>query len=90
MSAVKDQICLLDGSRGIYLPKDFATSYSMVDWGVSEYDEQVLLSGPEHPEYWDTWDTVLNDAFLIKNNEEWRLAQDGDLFAVLMYTEEDT
>lgn len=50
--------------------------------GVSPADVEVILSGPENDEYWDVWDTVLNDFELKDSSGRWSLWQDGDLFLV--------
>ena len=77
-----EQACLLDGARGIYIPQAFAQNFNMRAWGVSEKDEQILLAGPEHEYYWETWDEVLNDAKILIDDETWVLTQDSDLFAI--------
>jgi hypothetical protein len=79
---VREQACIVDGCYGIYVPRTFARDFNLRDWGVSEADEEILLSGPKHEDYWETWDQVLNDAKIIIDGEAWALAQDGNLFAV--------
>jgi predicted kinase len=53
---------IVDGSFGIYVPQRFVRRYAPADWGVSDADAAILESGPDHPEYWDTWSDVLRDA----------------------------
>ena len=86
-------ICLIDGQMGIYVPQAFARRYLMNagDWGVSAEDRAILLAGPDAPDYWETWDDVLNRSEFRKEIarryspivEHWQLEQDGDLFARL-------
>ncbi len=55
--------------------------------GVSSDQKEILLAGPDHQDYWDTWNTVLNNAYFIDpdTNMRWYLYQgdSGDLFAVI-------
>ena len=70
--------CLVDGCSGQYVPQRFAVCYNMDQWNVKPEDAEILIAGPDHPEYDETWDEVLKTA---KCNG-WALSQDGDLFAV--------
>lgn len=72
--------CIVDGCWGIYVPQRFVTAYDPGYWGVSADDVAVLLAGPDHEHYWDTWDAVLCNA--VGRNGE-LLEQDGDLFVVI-------
>lgn len=75
-------ICLLDSARGVYIPQNFAELFNAADWGISEENKAILLCGPEHEYYWETWEEVLDSAeFTDKNGHIYRLHQDGDLFA---------
>lgn len=69
--------CLVDGLYGHYVPQRFAVSYNMELWNVKQEDATILIAGPDHPEYDDTWEEVLKTA----NCCGWILSQDGDLFA---------
>lgn len=74
---------LLDGRRGIYIPRDFARIYNMPAWHVSDEDARVLIAGPGHPDYLAAWDAVLDTAYLVDDyGATWHLDQDGDLIAV--------
>lgn len=75
---------LLNDSRGVYIPHNFADMFNMDDWGVSESDRAVLIAGPSYKNdwYWETWENVLSKAFYTdKSGNVWRLSQEGDLFA---------
>ena len=84
MNAILEQVCLVDGLHGIHVPKQFVLNHNMTDWGVDHEDMMIILDGPSNEYYWETWDKILNDAKIIIDDEEWTLAQDGDLFAVRM------
>lgn len=73
---------LLDGSRGIYIPQNFAENFDTEEWHVSQEDANILLAGPDHDLYWETWDDVLSTAFYEQNGHTFTLYQDGDLFAL--------
>src|SRR5437764_7412139 len=84
---------LLDSARGVYIPKNFAESFDMEKWHVSENDKACLLAGPydEQDLYWDVWTSVLDNAYFEHNGAKWHLSQDGDLWAyceALMSNEE--
>lgn len=71
---------LLTDARGIYIPRDFAMYFEDMDH-VSDEDMEILKAGPDHEQYWDAWDAVLQNASNVVNGKVWRLYQDGDLFA---------
>lgn len=73
---------LLDGSVGIYLPREFAKRFG--NWqGIDPEDLAILHEGPDHPDYWEAWDAVLSSAsYTDDQGKTWTLYQDGDLFAV--------
>jgi len=67
-------ILWLSDSRGIYIPRDFATSFADRNrdvTGVSEDEWTCLENGPDHAEtgeaYWDVWNDVVGNARLVDN-----------------------
>src|SRR5690625_99796 len=71
---------VLSDTRGIYIPRDFAELYG-TDYGIKPDDMTILLAGPDHEVYWDTWNAVLDYAeYVDDNGHMWKLHQDGDLF----------
>jgi len=74
--------CLIEDSVGIYIPQRFAKNFDMDVWHVEDADARILLAGPDHVLYWDTWDSVLSNAYCTQDLKIWRLYQDSDLFAV--------
>ncbi len=74
---------LVDGCRGVYAPQAFARGYGEA-WGVSPEDMAVLLKGPDHEDYWETWEGVWMNATLNRDGRTWHLHCDyGDIFAVI-------
>jgi hypothetical protein len=73
--------CLIDSNRGIYIPQQFAKN-----WGdestMTREQEQVLLYGPNHDDYWDVWDEVVDTVKFVFDGTTCTLWEDGDLFAV--------
>ena len=69
---------------GIYIPQYFAESIKPECLsGVSGEDLQILLDGPDHEHYWESWDVVCNNATLTDSNGvTFYLWQDGDLWLV--------
>lgn len=80
-------ICIVDGSRGIYVPQAFAQMYN--NCAMSEdmrKDFDTLLKGPNaegnEDAYWYAWDEVLdNFTFKGKDGREFSIMQDQDVFA---------
>ena len=74
---------LVDNHHGVYIPQIFAKTIdrSKVKH-VTEEDWEILKSGPDHEEYWDTWDTVLRNAEIVADGVTYRLHHDMDLWAL--------
>ena len=78
----ENRVFLIDGAHGVHVPKVFAENYDTSAWGINTEDVSILLWGPGHKWYWETWETVLRNARCTDDNGRvWRLEQDGDLFA---------
>lgn len=77
--------CYIDSALGIYVPKQFAiqTLRHCIS-GVCQNDLDILKEGPDHEEYWESWETVLHSAILQEpgSSVKWTLYHDGDLFLV--------
>lgn len=73
-----------DSARGIYIPQHFAESVNRETLsGVSDEDLEILENGPEAESYWDTWESVLDNAQLKDSSGViWTLWQDSDLFLI--------
>ena len=73
--------CLIDSHHGRYIPKMFAEHFDWSYWNVDHLREEreSLLAGPDDEWYWESWDTVLLEAY----HDEYHLWQDDDLFAVV-------
>lgn len=81
---LSDAILMVDDHWGIYVPQCFANRVDTACLsGVSTLDLTILREGPDHPLYWDAWDSVLNNAALMSvDGIAYSLWQDGDLWAV--------
>ena len=77
---------LLDGNRGVFIPRYFAdivVNDTPRKWNIDEddVDLQILRTGPDHELYWDAWDSVMARAkFTDSKGNDWYLSQDGDLW----------
>jgi len=58
---------LIDSQFGIYIPQMFAKSYlEDARWvGAEDTDITTLQTGPDHPHYWEAWESVLDQAKYI-------------------------
>ena len=82
---MKNIECIVDGSHGVFVPMVFAQTVnrallSGVDAETLDYlakEESV-----EDVDFWDIWDSVLNNARIAHNGKIYHLHQDGDLFII--------
>ena len=81
-----DMLLWLSDARGIYIPRDFATSFAdraKSVSGVSDEDWAILEAGPDHEEYWDTWVDVSDEAVITDDKGvRYRVWQSGDCWLV--------
>lgn len=77
---LSDAKLLISDSWGIYIPQLFARNFGSF---ICRDDETILIAGPEHAEYWETWDYVLRNT-VIKDDKgtRYNLFQDNDLWAI--------
>lgn len=73
---------LVGSGYGTFIPQHFAEFFADVAMGVDGKYFEVLLEGPNHHLYWDSWQKVLDEAhFKDRDGNKWELYQDGDLWA---------
>lgn len=73
---------IVSSHHGQYVPQVFALEYQ--NWkNISNEDMDILVQGPDHEWYYETWFNVMNEAsFTDTNGNKWVLYEDGDLFAI--------
>lgn len=78
-----DVLYAVDGAHGQYAPQVFAQLYGEQST-MSADDKQILLTGPEHEYYWETWDTVLENVTVTCNDVTYNIypGESGDVFLV--------
>lgn len=78
-----DVLCAVGGVHGQYAPQAFAQLYGEQST-MSADDKQILLTGPEHEYYWETWDTVLENVTVTCNDVTYNIypGESGDVFLV--------
>jgi len=81
---------LVSDAQGIYVPQTFIEQ-NLEDWSIHPSDVEILKAGPDHPDYWEAWEAVLDYAKATFDGEDYVLEQDGDLWAVPLssYSEDD-
>jgi hypothetical protein len=81
-------VLLLDGNRGIYLPKTFAEEIINGVYKVKNMNAEIRsylaeLGNPDNEFYWEAWDGLLSECILIDHKgNEYFLYQNDDLWAV--------
>lgn len=93
-------VLILDSARGTFIPRDFVTSdFGDIDhehckkWNIHPDDALILALGDDYqnnPGYWDSWNTVLNNAFFMNGDDKYTLHQDGDLWGTCYEKMTDT
>lgn len=76
-----DQIILaVDSHHGIYAPQYFFEQYAQyLDAPAQQWEE---LKDPDHPEYWEAWDDLLNDVTLTIDGKQYRVEQNEDVWFI--------
>ena len=87
MSLYQRTLCshslLIDEVMGIDIPSQFVQRMCESGWeGITAEDKQILLAGPDHEHYWDTWQDVLQNAVWNSKVGKYYLWQDGDLWVI--------
>lgn len=76
-------VLLLSYARGRFIPRDFIDMVeSLPKWKGITAENKEILKNPEHEWYWEAWQEVLDNAFIVINRRKYTLHQDGDLWAV--------
>lgn len=74
---------LIDGCNGQYCAQRFAENFDLTLWsGIDPEEIGILLIGPDHPDYWETWDDVMSNASFTHDGHTWTLTQDSDVWAL--------
>ncbi len=76
----------LSDARGVYIPRDFANSFADRAGAVSGVDEDtwdILDTGPDHDDYWEAWDEVLQNAIITdEHGIKYSIWQEGDCWLI--------
>ena len=77
-------ILLLSDARGVYIPRDFASTIARDRvTGIDEDTYATLEAGPDHEWYWDAWADVCDKAEVTDTDGTiYTVYQDGDCWLV--------
>ena len=64
----------IDGHHGVYVPMEFAASFAD---DIDVDDREILLAGPDHEWYWETWDKVSQG---MVQGHHIHIGESGDVF----------
>lgn len=77
---------LLDSARGVYIPQNFVACFDLKRFGLPKHSDdwaiEICASGPDTEDYWEAWESILNEAEWHSEGRVWRLHHDGDLWAI--------
>jgi hypothetical protein len=86
MTQKPEPLLWLNDARGIYIPRDFATSFAdraKSVTGVIDEDWAILEAGPDNESYWDTWTDVEAYAIVTDHNgNKYHVYQEGDCWLI--------
>ena len=77
--------CIVDGTNGVFVPMVFAQTVNRVLLSGVDAENLDYLAKEESVEdvdFWDIWDSVLNNARITHNGKIYHLHQDEDLFII--------
>jgi len=83
-----EPILFLNDARGVYIPRDFATSWDSEERKrrvayVADEEWVILESGSDHRYYWDVWLNVCDNAVVTDDNGiKYHVYQDGDCWLI--------
>lgn len=77
----KKIVPIVDSAYGVYIPQLFAEKANDLEFNLPEDTRSILLEGPDHPEYWEAWDEVLNMEWKT-GRDIYSLHHDMDLYMV--------
>lgn len=81
-----EMLLWLSDARGVYIPRDFATSFrdrAESVSGVSAEQWEILEQGPDAEYYWDVWNEVEQSAVITDDNGvKYTIRQDGDCWLI--------
>lgn len=77
---------ILSDANGIYIPKMWCDGLDEEEselMGISWRDVQTCQAGPDEEFYWYAWSEIERNAtWTDLDGQEWRLLQNGDLWAI--------
>ena len=85
MTIRPEMMLWLSDARGIYIPRDFANSFSDLATitGIEPDDLEILKAGPDHEWYWEAWENVCKNAVITDDKgNAFHVYQDGDCWLV--------
>lgn len=74
---------LLDSARGTYIPENFVEQFNLEKFGLDRDSWEVqTCANRDNNDYWEAWETILNNAEYHVGGNVWRLHHDGDLWLI--------
>lgn len=81
-----EMLLWLSDARGVFIPRDFANSFSDRSKSVSGVTDEgwaILESGPDHEQYWDAWCEIMDCATITdEEGVKYHIWQEGDCWLV--------
>jgi hypothetical protein len=71
----------VSSSYGIYTPQTFVEWYGDKS-NIEPEDKEILLAGPDHDLYWETWLDVVIDCEITFEGKQYYIEENEDLWLV--------
>jgi len=75
---------IVDQLNGVHIPEEFVrTAWLDPDWKYERTKERkAILSNSHHPNYWEEFDALIEEAEYRYDGYNWKLHFGGDLFII--------
>ena len=72
---------LIDGHHGVFIPQLFCEYYVEQFEGIDKEDVETCLD-IENDWYWEAWENILDNAYIVRDGKKYILWQNMDLFLI--------
>jgi len=80
-------VTLVDGCRGIHAARSLIKQYGDRIKGIDDADKDAILAGPDHEDYFEASESIVNASIRMANGAYWVLDwYDGDIVAIDYHT----
>jgi len=75
-------ILAVDSHHGIYAPQFFIEEFADKMVGLPDDVKQDLLAGPDNENYWDAWETVVDNCTVTIDGNQYSIYPGEDVWLI--------